>query len=435
MRKTLKLAKREYLAAVRSKGFIIALVLAPILMSGSILAMALLGDKVDTTDQRLAVVDRSGVVAEALVAAAEERNAQAVHDEAGKKVRPAYLIEVVPPAADAAAQRLALSDRVRAGELRAFLEIGPEVLHPGEDAEARAIRYHARNATMDDLRGWLGWPVNTTLRKARLAEAGMDAAALDAMLIYMGVEAMGLVERDAAGGAAAARRSSEGEALGVPFAMVMLMFLMLMMGAIPQLNAVMEEKNQRIAEVLLGSVSPFQFMMGKVLGGLAVSLTGAIVYVALGVVALSYTAVAFPVPYHILPWFFAWTLLAVVMTGSAMAAVGSACNDPKEAQSLAMPAMMPVLIPMFLLVPVIKSPTSGLATGLSFFPSFTPMLMLLRQSTPEGVPAWQPWAGLAIVLAATVLTIRAGGRIFRVAILMKGQPPTIKNLLRWALRG
>jgi hypothetical protein len=63
------------------------------------------------------------------------------------------------------------------------------------------------------------------------------------------------------------------------------------------------------------------------------------------------------------------------------------------------------------------------------------MLMLIRQGTPGGVPAWQPWVGLAGVILTTLLLVWAGGRIFRVAILMQGTPPKIGNLIRWAIRG
>ena len=213
------------------------------------------------------------------------------------------------------------------------------------------------------------------------------------------------------------------------------MFMMFMMGAMPLLNAVMDEKSQRIAEVLLGSVKPFQLMMGKLLGSVGVSLTGAAVYVIGGIVAVRHIGLGEYIPYHILPWFFAYMLIAILMLGSILAALGSACNDSKEAQGMAMPAMLPVMIPMFIMMPVLKEPQSAFATWLSLFPPFTPMLMLLRQGTPAGVPMWQPWVGLRGVLTFTVFFVWAGGRIFRVGILMQGKPPKLADILRWAIRG
>jgi ABC-2 type transport system permease protein len=438
MRKALILARREYKASVKTKGFIIGLIIAPVFMSGSAIAMALLKDRVDTRDRVVAVVDHSGVVAEGLAAAAEQRNAEVAFDkETGERVKPSYVIEAVQPdTADLDGQRLALSDRVRAGEIHAFLEVSPDVLHPAREGADARMAYYGKNAAMDDVRGWLPYPINGNLRRERMAETGVEEATANEVLWWINVEAMGLVSADAATGEIQqARRSSEGEALGIPLAMVMLMFLMIMMGAMPLLSAVMEEKTQRIAEVLLGSIKPFPFMLGKVLGGVGVSLTSATVYVIVGVIAMRRLEWEEYIPYHILPWFFAYMILAIFMLGSVLSALGSACNDAKDAQNVTFPAMLPMMIPMFLLMPVLKEPQSGLATWLSFFPPFTPTLMLLRQSTPGGVPAWQPWGGLAGLLAVTLLSVWAAGRIFRVGILMQGTPPRLGNFVRWAIRG
>jgi ABC-2 type transport system permease protein len=426
MRKVLWLALREYRTAVQTKGFVIGLALAPLLMGGSVIAMVLLEGHVDTTDKVVAVVDRSGAVAEALIEAAESRNAAEVYDETtGKKIRPAYLIVSIRPDEEhPAAQRLELSNRVRNNELHAFIEIGRGVLHPMEDSGASRVTYYAENAALDDL------------RRIRLVELGIDRAVANELFAWLPVEGRGLLTVDSeTGDIKDAPRSHEGEAVGIPIVMMLLMFLLVMMGAVPMLNAVMEEKSQRIAEVLLGSVRPFEFLMGKLLGGLGVSLTGSAVYILGGVFAVRQLGLAEHVPYHILPWFFTYLVINIIMLGAIFAALGSTCNDAKEAQSISFPAMIPVMIPMFVLVPVLKEPMSSFATWLSLFPPFTPMLMLLRQSTPVGVPAWQPWVGLIGALVLTIAAVWAGGLIFRVGILMQGQPPRIGNLVRWTLSG
>ena len=79
-----------------------------------------------------------------------------------------------------------------------------------------------------------------------------------------------------------------------------------------------------------------------------------------------------------------------ITQGALGAALGSACNDATEAQSMALPSMLPVMLPMFIMMPVLMNPESGFATGLSLFPLFTPLLMLLRQVTPTGIESWQP---------------------------------------------
>lgn len=436
--KALRVAKREYLAQVRTKGFLIGLMLAPVLMGGSGIAFALLKDRVDTKDRKIAVVDHSGIVADAVVKAVETRNAEAVFDaDTGKKVRPAYILEVLDPAdLDPERWKLELSDRIRADDLHAFLEIGPGVLHPRQDGESARITYHAEGSALDQFRNWIERPINGSLRHQRAVEAGVGESSVGDLFDWIDAESMGLVTADAASGKITeAERSSELEEILVPVVIAMFLFLMIMWGAMPQLHSVMQEKSQRIAEVMLGSVRPFEFMMGKLIGGMGVSLTAAGFYAVVATVVLGRVGLAQFIPYPILPWFFVYVMIAIPMFGALLAALGAACNDVSEAQSVSFVAMLPMLIPMFIMMPVVQHPSSGFATTLSLVPPFTPMLMLLRMSTPSGVPAWQVWVGLVDAILFTLFLIWVGGRVFRVAIMTQGTPPKLGNIVRWALRG
>lgn len=438
MRRVLTIARREYIAAVRSKGFIIGLLLAPILMSGGFIAMAVLKDHVDTRDKRLAVVDRSGMMGLVIVDAAKTRNAQEVTDpNTGKKIKPSYIIELVTPAdADPDEQRLKLSDRVRNRSLHAFIEISPDVLDSQQSGSGQRIRYFAENGALDDLRRWVATPINEELRRRRLAAAGVDMASVTNLFDWAPVVSMSLVTLNAeTGSVIQAQRRGEAEAVLLPMVAVILMFMLLLMGATPLLQTIMEEKTQRIAEVMLGSVTPFQLMLGKLVGGVAVGLTGSTVYLLGGIITLKSMPMTPSIPYHILPWFFAYLIGAIFLFGSIFAAVGSVCNDPKDAQTLQVPAMLPLIIPMFLLGPILKEPHSPMAFVLSLIPPFSPTLMLLRLSTPAGVPGWQPWVGLAGVILCGALGVWAGGRIFRIGILMQGKAPRLIDLARWAIRG
>lgn len=436
MRKVLLMALREYKSAVRSKSFLIMVALVPVLMSGGIIATKLLEDRVDTTDKRIAVVDRTGVLADALVKAAEQRNANDLRDpESGRKVKPAYHLSVVPPEVDAAAQRLALSDQVRGRKLHAFLEIGADAIATDSNGDA-AVRYYGDNAAIDDVRSWFSQAVNVAIRSNRLAAAGLDEALVQRLTRYTSVEPMSLVSVDARTGVVhEAERSNEGRAIGVPMIMLMLMFMMIMTGATPLVNAVLEEKMQRIAEVLLGSLRPFELMLGKLVGNLGVSLTVLAIYVTAGTIVALQIGFIDDLPFHLLPWMIVYIMAAVMMFGALLMAVGAACNDLKEAQSVMMPAWILVMVPMFVWLPVVKAPLGAFATAMSLIPPFTPMLMLLRQATPAAIPAWQPWVGLAGVVIFTAFVVWTAGRVFRVGILMQGQPPRFSTMFRWALQG
>ena len=125
----------------------------------------------------------------------------------------------------------------------------------------------------------------------------------------------------------------------------------------------------------------------------------------------------------------------IIMVGSLMAALGSACNDSKDVQAIQFPAMLPIIIPLIVMMPIILNPLSSFATGLSLFPVWTPMLMVLRQATSVTIPVWQPCVGLLGVLLFTAFSVWAGARIFRSAIIMQGKRPKIGTLLRYIFKG
>jgi ABC-type Na+ efflux pump permease subunit len=438
MRKALFVAIRDYNAAVRTKGFLIGLLFVPIMFGGVFIVMKLTEGQGDTTDRRIAVVDHTGVVAPALIEAAERRNESELYDEeTGKKVKPAYLMHIVPPNdTDMAAQRLELSDKVRAGELFAFLEIGRDVLDPGDDGDAFRIAYYSENPAFDDTRHWLTSPINDRIRSLRLAEADLDKDTVERLTRWMSVEGLGLLSVDEdTGEVRGGEQDNTAAVLLMPYAMMMLMFILIMAAVGTLVTAIMEEKGQRIAEVLLGSVRPTQLMAGKLLGAIGVSLTMVTIYMLAGVFVAGQVEASDLIPYDALPWFAVYGLAALFMFGAIALALGSACTDPKESQSLMMPMWFLIALPMFVWVPVVKEPVGGLATWLSLIPIYTPMIMLIRIASPVTIPAWQPWAGLVGVILFTAISVWTAGRIFRVGILMQGKPPRITEILRWAVRG
>jgi len=169
-----------------------------------------------------------------------------------------------------------------------------------------------------------------------------------------------------------------------------------------------------------------------VLAALGRSLTSSAFYIFGAVLVLQGMAMMGAVPLQLLPWFFVYLVADVIMLSSFAAALGAACNSPQDAQNLALVLVAPVMIPFFVMMPVMTAPNSAMATVMSLIPPFTPVLMLLRQSMPVGIPAWQPWVGLVGILLWTVGGTWVAARIFRVGILMQGQPPKLSEIIRWA---
>jgi ABC-2 type transport system permease protein len=443
LRRILLVARRDYLATVRTKAFLIGLVVAPLLFGSGLLAIALMRAKPDLTDRRVAIVDRTGAAGASIIDAGAAKSARDLFDKiTGKQTHPRYLFEtVVPDDHDPDAQRLALSDRVRRRQLYAFLEIGPQVLQPAPPSAAgtspaRRIACFSNAGALDEAQRWFDGPINSGIQKLRLARLGVDPSHFDDLLSPVSVERFNLVSRDEKSGQIRkARKNSEVESFVAPFTLMLLLGMIVLVGSSPMLSAVTEDKQQRIVEMLLGLATPFELMAGKVLAAVGVSLTSSAFYVIGGTLALTGMGMADLVPLALLPWFYVYLIVDVVMLCALASALGAACNTPQEAQQLAIVLVAPVVIPYMLMMNVVQQPAGVLATATSLFPPFAPMLMLLRQALPGGVPAWQPWVALAGVLAFTPLVVWAAARIYRVGILMQGKAPKIAELVRWAIRG
>jgi ABC-2 type transport system permease protein len=437
MNKTLIIAKREYRAAVRTKGFLIALILLPVFMGGGLLVFTLLKDRIDVADKRIVIIDHTYAFKDFLLEAAENRNKNEVYNSKEEKILPAVYLEFVSPDSTSRTdQKLALSNRVRYKEIHAFVEIGSEVIHPQPGHDQSQILYYAENAALDNMRGWFNNIINNKIRENRILELGIDPIKVKDLFYWVNVEGMSLLNIDTRTGEVKnARKSNEMQTILVPYILLLLMFMMVMMAAVPLLSAVMEEKSERIAEVLLGSVTPWQFMLGKIIGSLGVSLTTSAIYIIGAVFTLNRMDLSYVIPYQVIPWFFIYMLLNITMIGSIMASLGATCNDSKDAQALTFPAMLPILIPLFVMMPIIMNPLGKMATILSLFPLWTPMLMLLRQSTSVTIPLWETITGLAGVILFTAFCVWAGARIFRSTIILQGKRPGFGKLIRYIIKG
>jgi len=443
LRRILLVAKRDYLAAIRSKPFLFGLIVTPVLAGSGFIGIAVMKAKPDIAERRIAVIDRTRAVAPALAEAVEEKNRTDIFDKiTGKQTEPRCTIEIVPgDDADPTAQRLALSDRARRHEIFAFLEIGRDALHAPQNASAEKLApsfrvdYYGNTGGFDETRMWLSGPVNDAMRRTRLAQLGIDRAHFAEVLAPASMQSMSLLSRDVkTGQVTEAHKKNEAE-IAIPISMMMLLAMMVLMSAGPMLGAVADDKQQRVFEMLLASAGPFELMSGKMLAAVALTLTSSLLYVAAAILVLQSMAMIGLAPFSVLPWFFIYMVADVLVMSSMSIAVGSACASPNDAQHLAMLVMAPTLVPLFLLAPIMQSPNGGLATVMSLTPPFTPLIMLMRQAMPGGVPAWQPWIGLVGVIAWSIGATWVAARIFRIGILVQGKTAKVSEMMRWAVRG
>ncbi len=437
LHRILLIAKRDYVASVMRKAFLVGLVFAPLLFGGGLFGIAILRVTDGNKDKRIAILDRTGVAAAAIIQAAEEKNKLLALFGDGPNAQGHYVFETVAvDEGDPNGQRLALSNRIRRGELFAFFEVKPQALHPAKESAENLVAYYTNAGGIDQTQIWLAEPINDGLRRVRLSQLGIDGDRSNDVIASVPMTRMNLVSRDLSTGAIQeARKGSIVEGVTVPFVLLFLMMMIVMIGAAPMLAAVAEDKMQRVFEMLLASATPFELIMGKVVASVGRSLTSSVFYVIGGVLALEGMALAGFVRFDLLPWFFVYLIAEVTMLSALGAALGAACSAPRDAQQLTPLLIMPVMLPVFLLVPLAQQPNGVFATVLSLIPPFTPLVMIMRQAMPGGVPGWQPWVGLIGVASCALLVTWAAARIFRVGILLQGKPPRIGEILRWAVRG
>ncbi len=470
MNKVFVVAMREYLSAVKSKAFIITIVAMPILMGGGIFVQTIAEKGKDTRDRKVAVIDRTGILYDALAESVAFRNEYAIFEQPkeGEKVDDAdeqqskddgqdpteeqpvkppkvprqvesrFILErVTPDNGDEMDLVFTLSERVRRGELFAFVDISEDVINVGADGQKASIEYYSNVLTYNALPRWLKGATVTAIREHRIRAAGLDPHKLNLIVGVPEVEFLDLVSRDQETGEITAADKVNREArMAGPLVMCMLMFLVIMVSATPLMQSTMEEKTQRIAEVVLSAITPFQWLLGKLIGMVGVSLTIVVVYFSgAAIYVLTQTEAWQYVPVNMVGWFALYQVLSILMFGALFIAVGSACTDHREAQSAVMPVMILIVLPMMFWGAAIQEPNGALATWLSFFPPATPILMLTRQALPPGVPAWQPFVAALLTLITTVAFIWAAGRIFRVGILAQGKGAGLKDMAKWLISG
>ena len=251
------------------------------------------------------------------------------------------------------------------------------------------------------------------------------------------------------------RKANSGVATAIGSVSAILIYIILLLYGSQVMMGVMEEKTNRIAEVIVSSVKPFQLMLGKILGIGLVCLTQILLWIffiliiynvtkltgkadamssVVGGIQDVFTSSNMPL---ILSCFVFYLLGGFFFYASLFAAVGSAVNeDMREAQSLSFPLMMPIIFSVAMMTAVLKDPTGSLAFWGRIIPFSSPIIMLGRLpfGVPGTVPWWQLGLSMSLLIAGFIFTTWFAGKIYRTGILMYGKKPSWKEIIKWAFR-
>jgi ABC-2 type transport system permease protein len=213
----------------------------------------------------------------------------------------------------------------------------------------------------------------------------------------------------------------------LPYAVTMLFYIIILSAASLLLNSVAKEKENRVLEILMVSVTPRQLLTGKIVGLGLVGLLQTIAWVGTGRILLARSGTTFniPIAFQLPPSFLVWGviffLLGYSVYASLMAGLGALVPNLREASQATILVIFPLIIPVFLINVLIEEPHSLVSTILSLFPLTAPVAMMSRLSA-GGVPFWQPVLAALLLVLTAVLVIRSVARMFHAQSLLSGQP-------------
>ena len=325
----------------------------------------------------------------------------------------------------------ALNEKIQSNELFAYFEIGPKPVDGNQ-----GCKYVSNNLTDRDLLSWFSRHASSIIKERRIASKGIDEQTAQWINQPLNFETTKVGES----GEGEKVKAQDTAGQWAPVAFVYLLWIAVFSVAQILLSNTIEEKSNRIIEVLLSSISPFQLMAGKILGNAATGLTvlgSWIGFVLLGVTVIPRYLERAPNvqleqvvsdPFYLGSFLF-YFLMGYFLYAALLVGIGSVCSNPKEAQNLMLPVMLILIVPLMTMMPVAQDPNGSLARILSYIPFFTPFVMMNRAAGP---PPTIDYIGTTILLIVSLpLFFWGASRIFRIGVLMTGQPPNVFQIIRW----
>jgi ABC-2 type transport system permease protein len=427
MRNIWLIMKREYVERVRTRAFLILTLLLPGIMT----VLMALPAKLATMGQKaphlvvVASTQQFGeTVRQQLLAASvgdDDDETVAAKSNAKQKPEDRYVIDI--DANPTETEREVLRDKVSTRAIDGYLWLSDGAI------AARKITWYSREMMTFRERSWLSEAVSRIVQQQKLSSGGMTATEVDQILQPFKVQPVRIEHGREAKGSGTARFLEI-------VVMVMLLYMAVLFYGISVMRSVLEEKTSRIIEVLLSSASSTELMVGKLLGVGAVGLTQIAVWAVMaGVVALPALATQPNLSeLEISPWvmaaFAVFFLLGYLLYSTMYATIGAITTTEQEGQQLQFLIVIPLVLSVFMLMPVIRTPDSTAVVWMSLIPFFAPILMYARivVQTP---PLWQILLSLALLIGTVAGLVVLCARIYRIGVLIYGKRATLPEILKW----
>ncbi len=419
MSKILKIAQREYVETVKTKTFLIGLLLAPAITVGIIFFAHLVSrsEGGPRPPVKVAVTDLSTELSGQIERGFEKHNDSHPNRQ--------ILFQALEDSQNQAAVQERGKAGVRSGKIDAYVVIDKDILDgPGK---VYFYTHKPKPANLDAF-----WTLERIInglvvdQRCRLKNLSPELLAE--------IRSVPIERVEIGSGKDEQRLQSQTERMTgmmVPFFFMFLIYMGIMGIGQQMLSSVIEEKNSRIIEMLLSAVTPFQLMAGKILGLAGIGLTVVSLWAVTAYGAALWQGLGIEITGGLLFYFLLYYVLGFLLFSSILAGVGSVCNTLKESQNLMMPIVLVFVVPLISWYQLVQSPNGLFARVLSFIPPVTPLVMILRISAGSGVWGLEILASIVLLLAALLVTMWLAARIFRTGILMYGKRPSIREIFRW----
>jgi ABC-2 type transport system permease protein len=441
MNKTLLILQQEYLKRVKKKSFIILTLLVPFLGVGVMALVVLLSVKNDKEERTIAVYDESGLFSN------EFKN---------EKYTTYVFIKTE--------EYEILKKNVRNSKYYALLSI-PEDIYTSNKAQMISGKQLSIDLTEEVERN-LSRYIESEKRKKVVAETGIPdlEEKLAATRTKISLNTLKISETGEA------KKSSSVAAFIASYLMGFVIYFFVFMYGAMVMRSVMEEKKNRIIEVIISSVKPIEFMAGKIIGTVLVGLTQVAIWVIIGGIAMvivqgfitpdsalkmgqtlsqtqpggapqmiqaagqnqiaeimeTITNLNLPL---ILFSFIFYFLFGYLLYSSLLGAIGAAVDNEEDSQQMVFPVTFPLILSIMLLFPIARNPEGTVAFWASMVPFTSPVAMLAR--VPYGIPTWELLLSMFLLVLTTIGAIAAAAKIYRVGLLMYGKKITLKELFKW----
>ncbi|MDX2129997.1 MAG: ABC transporter permease [Chloroherpetonaceae bacterium] len=401
--------RKEYLERVKGKGFIISTILIPVIFSAFILIPLALAFFTSSDGKEVyAIVDETGVI-----------NAPALRASSDAKT----IFEILKPEDKEIARQHTVT-----GKFTAYVVLSNDSAN--SETPFKAIVY-SKNVGDFESQRLVRNTLQRALRSHFLSQKGYSEMEVKVINDPLKLETQ-VVSKDEG------KSDKMGGFSGfiVAYVMVFLIYgTIFSYGAVVS-SSVMEEKSSKVMEVMAASVTPFDLMLGKIVG---IGLVGFTQYLIWSVVSFGMSAVSlsmstkfnFSLPASLLVYFVLFFIYGYLLFATIYAAIGSAFENAQDAQSVQAPISMLVIIPILVVQYVISKPDSTFSVIMSLIPFFSPILMMGRIASSD-VPVWQIALCFFIMTATFYGILKAAAKIYRIGILMYGKKPTLGEIVKWA---